>query len=234
MAPTPLRIAVFFEGTQITDVMGIDIIGNMSAWYINATTAAFPVPNADLLRSQAPEIEIRFVASSLEPTMATPGIKVLPTHTYATCPVDDLDVLLVGGPFPDMRPPESLEMIRRFVARGKGDLVTTCVGSMWVADAGVLKGRKVTTNRGALNGARQAHPECEWVDRRFVVDAKPDGEVDIWSSGGAMAGLDMVAKWCFAKLPEELVRNGLWGLDFDVKGVEKEEYTEALPEGYAG
>ena len=228
----PLRIAVFFEGTQVTDVIGVDMIGNMSAAYIAATTAAFPMPKelADTLRAQAEEIEFRFVASSLDPTEATPGIKILPTHTYDKCPVDDLDVLLVGGPFPDMRPPASLEMIRRFFARRKGTLITTCVGSMWVADAGVLKGRRVTTNRGALPGAKQLHPDSEWVDLRYVVDER-EGEVDIWSSGGAMAGLDMVGKWCFKQFPEVLVRNGLWSLDFDVNG-RGEGYSEPMPEWF--
>lgn len=48
--------------------------------------------------------------------------------------------------------------------------------------AGVLDGRKVTTNRGALTGARMMYPKTEWLDQRWVVDG------NLWTSGGAGAG----------------------------------------------
>ena len=102
-------------------------------------------------------------------------------------------------------------------------LMTTCVGSLWAADAGVLGGRRCTTNRFALGMARAAHGSTEWVDRRWVVDEGKDGEVEVWTSGGAMAGLDMVARWITGRFGSEVVQAGLGGLDFDAKG-RGEEY----------
>lgn len=231
-----LKVAVLHEGVQLLDILAIDLLGNISTSYLRACIAAFPSAytptSAAHLLSQAVDIEFRYVASTLAPTEATPGIKILPTHTYEGCPVEDLDVLLVGGPFPDMRPPESLEMMRRFMGE-KGNkegrlLLTTCVGSLWVADAGCLEGREVTTNRGALGLAREKHGATEWVDRRWVVDGGREGQVEVWSSGGAMAGLDMVASWMGQRFGKEVVAVGLWGLDFDVKG-RGEEYDEEMP-----
>ncbi|ETN39257.1 uncharacterized protein HMPREF1541_05480 [Cyphellophora europaea CBS 101466] len=230
----PLRIAVLHQEVQLSDITGIDIFGNISKKYIAECTAAFPVfPNAELLASQATEMQFLFVADTLEPTEATPGIKILPTHTYASCPVDDVDIMLIGGPLPHVRPAESLKLIRRFCERGESaTLMTTCVGSLWAAASGVLEGRRATTNRGALVMARHYHGEAEWVDKRWVVD-EAAGKVKLWTSGGAGAGLDMIQKYCFEKFGREIVEQALFGLDYEVNG-RGEEYKEKLPEAWGG
>ncbi|KAI9872829.1 MAG: hypothetical protein M1823_008073, partial [Watsoniomyces obsoletus] len=123
---------------------------------------SFPIPPA--IASQAVDIEFLWVAGSLEPAGATPNVKIVPTHTYETCP-RDVDLVLVGGPLVSHRPEKSLEFFRDIFGkeekgkegRGKGKdgvvLMTTCTGSMWVAASGVLDGRKCTTNRMALQRA---------------------------------------------------------------------------------
>lgn len=83
-------------------------------------------------------------------------MSILPTHTYETCPLD-VDMLFVAGPQPSVRPPASLEYIRKFVAAKKGTLMTTCTGGLWGASAGVVEGRRVTTNRGAPEAANMSH-----------------------------------------------------------------------------
>ena len=61
-------------------------------------------------------------------------------------------------------------------------VMTTCIGSIWLASSGVLKGMKATTNRGFLPMAKKMHPEIDWQDQRWVVDGK------LWTSGDAGAG----------------------------------------------
>ena len=77
-----------------------------------------------------------------------------------------------------------------FGGKGKDGVVfmTTCVGALWVADSGVLKGKKATTNRMALEIAGKLHGDVEWVDRRWVVDKMDAGKGEIWTSGGAGCG----------------------------------------------
>ena len=62
---------------------------------------------------------------------------------------------------------------------------------MWLASAGVLDGRRCTTNRLLLNHAKQLHPGVDWQDKRWIVDEKPytgDGKGELWTSGAAGTG----------------------------------------------
>ena len=138
------------------------------------------------LQPFAVDMEFLYISSSLEPAMMTPTVRCVPTHTYENAP-RDLDILLVGGPPLSSRPEGSIKYIKE-VCEDKKDkvLMTTCVGGMWVADAGVLDGIKATTNRGALAAARQIHPNVDWLDQRWVVTKS--GHIDFWTSGGAGAG----------------------------------------------
>lgn len=217
-------IAVFHEAVQFSDLLPVDLIGNLSVAYIDAAIENFPgIAILQHLREQALELTVHWVASSLEPTKVTPGanMSILPTHTYETCPLD-VDMLFIAGPHFSVRPPASLEYIRKFVAAKKGTLMTTCTGGLWAAAAGVFEGRKVTTNRGALEAANTFHPGCQWVDKRWVVDEKP-GETRLWTSGGAFAGADMASVFCKREFPEEIVDFALGGLDLSTEG-RREDY----------
>ena len=186
------RIAVLYEAVQVSDVAGIDLFGNASRACMDAiandTANALTVPPP--IASQAIDMEFLYVSSTLEAAYATPDLKITPTHTYDNCP-RDVDVVLVGGPFLGHRPEGSLQLFKDiFAGRGKKGVVfmTTCVGAMWAADAGVLKGKRVTTNRMLLSVAGKLHPDVEWVDKRWVVDEMDGGKGEIWTSGGAACG----------------------------------------------
>ena len=184
----PYRIAVFYEAVQLSDIVGIDLFGNCSQAYINFASQSFPIPPH--ISSQAIDMEFLYVSSSLDPAQTTPDVKIVPTHTYETCP-RDVDVVLVGGPLLSHRPEASLQFFKDiFGGKGKEGVVfmTTCVGSLWVADSGVLKGKKATTNRMALEIARKLHPDVEWVDRRWVSDEMDAERGEIWTAGGAGCG----------------------------------------------
>jgi len=204
MAPPPLRIGVLLEAVQISDIIGIDILGNLSAHYARETSA-MGFPDFSHL---APEMEFIFPATTLEPTTVTPDMRVQPTHTYDDAP-RDLDILLVGGPLLTHRPEAAARFMREAYPKTK-IVMTTCVGALWLASSGVMEGTKATTNRFALPIAKQMHPEVEWLDQRWVVDGK------LWTSGGAGAGIDMVATYALQKFDPEFVKAvALEPLDFD-------------------
>jgi len=181
----PLRVGVFIESVQLTDITCIDLLGNCSKEYI---TVAAQFGFGHFL-PVAVDMEWLYISSSLEPATLTPCVKVVPTHTYDSAP-RDLDILVVGGPPLDMRPEASLKYLKE-AARGPEEggckvIMSTCVGGLWLADAGVLKGKSATTNRGALPMAKQFHGEVDWLDQRWVVDES--GPCKFWTSGGAGAG----------------------------------------------
>jgi transcriptional regulator GlxA family with amidase domain len=106
--------------------------------------------------------------------------------------------------------------------------MTTCVGSVWLGSTGLLEGKKVTTNRAFLGAAREMYPETEWVDRRWVVDGKEwhggEGGGELWTSGAAGAGVDMIAAYTLKEFDPEFVRVvALEALEF-MPGGRGEEY----------
>ena len=110
----------------------------------------------------------------------TPTMKIVPTDTYDDAP-RDLDVLIIGGPLPSHRPASADKFMKEATEKTKL-IMTTCVGSLWLASSGVMNGKKATTNRFALPMAKEMYPEVEWLDQRWVTDGK------LWTSGGAGAG----------------------------------------------
>jgi transcriptional regulator GlxA family with amidase domain len=179
-----LQVGVMLESVQLSDIIGIDILGSISSDYIKAA-AAFGSPIH--LLSSAPTIKFHYISSSLSPGTMTPGIQFMPTTTYDDAPCD-LDILIIGGPLLGHRPEAADKFMKEAFPKTK-IVMTTCVGSLWLASAGVLEGLKCTTNRGALGAARTMYPGTEWVDQKWVVDGK------VWSSGGAFAGELFFLPW---------------------------------------
>lgn len=86
------------------------------------------------------------------------------------------------------RPEESLSLFRDVCKRKDAVVMTTCVGSLWLAASGALDGRKVTVNRPAIPVGRKMYSGTEWLDQRWVVDERAEGRCELWTSGGAFAG----------------------------------------------
>lgn len=194
MPPPKLRIAVMLEQVQISDIIGADLFGNISQSYVKDTAAFMPD-----FTSVAPDIEFFYPAVTLE-TWCTPDIKVIATHTYQECP-RDLDILLIGGPLPTHRPKEAHDFMKEAFPRSRL-VMTTCIGSMWLASSGVIDGMKATTNREALPIARNLYPQIEWLDQRWVVD----NGGKLWTSGGAGAGVEMIVEYMLENFDKDLVR----------------------------
>lgn len=65
-------------------------------------------------------------------------------------------------------------------------LITVCNGSVLAALAGVLDGKRATTNKQLWKLNTEARKEVNWVARaRWVVDG------NIWTSSGVSAGIDV-------------------------------------------
>lgn len=205
------------ESVQLTDIIGMDIIGTTSKEYLDFAGADFPVP--EHLYTQAHPITFHYIATSLsEPAFMTPTLRFMPTVTYETCP-RDLDILLIGGPLPSHRPAAADVFLKEAVEKSEV-VMSVCTGGMWLAHSGVLNGRNATTNRGALPLAKQVHPEVEWKDERWVVDGK------FWTAGGAGCGVDMIVEYLRSgRFGKEIVEFALSSLQFGVGEKASRFYT---------
>lgn len=180
----PLRVGVLYEKTQMTDLAGLDILGLLTPKTLDMVCSMQPA--FEPLKQFAIPMEFLYISSSLELAWTTPEMHVKPTHTYANAP-RDLDIILVGGPDPAGVEEESLEFLKAASKRTKV-ILTTCTGAMWLARAGVLDGKRATTNRVLLDVARQMMPKVEWLDQRWVVEQGQFEGAQIWTSGGAGCG----------------------------------------------
>ncbi|KAJ4377401.1 hypothetical protein N0V83_000226 [Neocucurbitaria cava] len=221
---TPLRVGVLYEHTQMTDLAGLDLLGNLTP---APSPSSPPYSSYAPLLAHATPMEFLYISSSLSPAWTTPNMYVTPTHTYANAP-RDLDILLLGGPDPMNVHEDSLAFLREASQRTKV-ILTTCTGGMWLARSGVLDGKKATTNRVMLGPAGQIKPEVEWVDQRWVVEKGCFDGAEIWTAGGAGCGIDMFIEYTYQNFNKKIVELGCRGLDLDFEGRTRQFYKTPLP-----
>lgn len=166
------------------DLAGLDILGNLTPYTIDIVSTI--QPDFEPLKQFAVPMEFLYISSSINLARTTPEMHIKPTHTYTNAP-RDLDILLLGGPDPVNVKQESLVFLREASKQTKV-ILTTCTGAMWLAKAGLLDGKKATTNRILLNAANQMMPQVEWLDQRWVVEKGHFEGAQIWTSGGAGCG----------------------------------------------
>jgi len=141
------------------------------------------------------------VARSNAPVAATGGLKVVPDYSFADAP--KIDLLLVPGGI-GTRPIREDNLVLdwiRSVAATAQQITSVCTGSLVLANAGLLDGRRATTHWGALDRLGPAGNGIT-VDRnsRFVDDG-------VITSAGVAAGIDMafyvVERYCGREVADE-------------------------------
>lgn len=181
-------------GTLAFAYQGIDAIGPLDL-LSSANKSAFRTnreygPVSDELIDQAPEFTFHHIGVSKDPVpLGTCRMTIVPTTTVDECP--ELDILIVPGPYLGnfILHAKHAECIRKHVAAGKL-LWTTCTGASLVASTGVLDGKTATVNNIEYTWVRNRWPKVNWTrEKKWVVDG------NIWTGGGAVAAMDMVAHW---------------------------------------
>ncbi len=141
-------------------------------------------PEAD--RQSPPLYAVRLIARSAGSVTATGGMRVLPDFSFADCP--GLDVLVVPGGQGSRDQLGNPELLRFIGDRSSevGIVASVCTGSLLLAKAGLLDGRRATTHWRVLDLMQEMFPRVQ-VDRSRHVVA--DG--DVVTSAGISAGIDM-------------------------------------------
>lgn len=143
-------------------------------------------PGAASRRSEdtAP-FEVFTVGRTTDPIAATGGLRVIPDFGFATAP--RIDVLVIPGGFgtrPLLQDADVLAWIGT-VAPGAEYVTSVCTGSLLLASAGLLRGKRATTHWAALD-------ELERIDDTVTVERTARVVNDgIVTSAGVASGMDM-------------------------------------------
>ncbi|RMJ24047.1 DJ-1 PfpI family protein [Aspergillus sp. HF37] len=193
----PIRIGILlYPGFQALDAFGpLDAL-NVLSW-------THPVTLSILAASLDP-------VSTKSPRHAhAAGQSIVPTHTFASAP--PLDVLLVPGGLGSRgsgsEVAAAIQLIRDVYPSLK-HLITVCTGSSLAARAGVLDGKRATTNKMAWSEITALGPRVDWVAKaRWVRDG------NVWTSSRVSAGIDVAFAWIEDVFGEEVAQRIAVGME---------------------
>lgn len=156
--------AIFYERFELLDVYG-------------------PL---EMFGSVGPELRIVTVAQHAGPVASTQGPQTVAQYSFADCPHLDL-ILLPGGigTLAELNNQAMLAFLRQRAA--EADItMSVCSGSAILAKAGVLDGRRATSNKQFFALTTTQSDKVTWVEQaRWVEDGK------FVTSSGVSAGIDM-------------------------------------------
>lgn len=145
-----------------------------------------------------PGVTVHLIWKDLDPVLASTGLSLTPTRTFADCP--PLDVLCIpGGQGIDalLEDSQTLDFIRQ-QASTVNYLTSVCTGALVLGAAGLLHGRRATTHWASHDllerfGAIAVH-------ERVVRDG------NLMSGGGVTAGIDFALTLVSELFDEELAQ----------------------------
>ncbi|KAJ7677604.1 class I glutamine amidotransferase-like protein [Mycena rosella] len=137
-------------------------------------------------------VAIEYLAPTMDPVVSVQGSNAPtfnPTLTYAEALASgkQFDVIWVPAGKRESRiPPEEIAFIAQQAPKAKY-VMSVCGGAAHLAFAGVLAGKRATTNKAFYRAIVAATPkDIKWVPQaRWVVDG------NVWTSSGVAAGSDM-------------------------------------------
>ncbi len=132
--------------------------------------------------SRMPGARMHLVAKTLDPVRSDRGLAILPTTTLAACPPLDL-VCVPGGPGTNatLGDRDILEFLQRTAPQARY-VTSVCTGSLVLAAAGLLKGRRAACHWMSREMLRRLGTEP--LAERVVIDGK------FITGGGVTAGID--------------------------------------------
>ena len=131
-------------------------------------------------------LRIVTVAEQAGPVASAQGPATVAEHDFAGAP--PLDLVLVPGGIGTLAQlaNEALLAFLRTRAAAAELVLSICTGSALLAKAGLLDGRRATSNKQFFDLARQQGPKTEWIaEARWVRDGR------FVTASGVSAGTDM-------------------------------------------
>ena len=155
--------------------------------------AVFEAANAALGRTH---YDVQLLSEAGGPVRSSIGVIVETAAFSAT----EFDTVIIGGGG-EMPFTAGLRDFLRRVALSCRRIAATCTGVFFLADAGIVDGRRVTTHWFFADDLRARYPKLKLDENRlFVVDGH------IWTSAGMTAGIDQALAMVEADLGADVAR----------------------------
>ena len=143
---------------------------------------------------------LTLVAERPDPVASAQGVRACPDATMDAG--TGYDLLLVPGGMGTRRAvgnPAVLDWLRAVAAEPRAEMVlSVCTASLLLAGAGLLDGRRATTNKAAFAGIAARYPKVDWVRQaRWVEDGR------FITASGVSAGMDMTLRAIALMLGED-------------------------------
>jgi transcriptional regulator GlxA family with amidase domain len=171
---------LIFDGVELLDFAG--------PFEVFSRTRLSPGLDSHRTEESAP-FHVFAVAKTADPVMSTGHLRICPQYTFGNAPPIDLLVVPGGiGTRTLLTQAETLNWLRDMAASAT-TVASVCTGSLLLAQAGLLNGKRATTHWGAMELLEQisdsANAHISIVRGVRFVD---DGVI---TSAGVSAGIDM-------------------------------------------
>lgn len=148
--------------------------------------APYEVFNGSRVISQSGD-NLYYVAETLDPVICFGGTRVLPDHTTETAPKPDILIVPGTGDIPSLKNSKLAGWVES-VAPSCSWVAGVCTGSILLAEAGLLAGKRATTHFTCIELLKSYKDVTVLEKTRYVRDG------NLVTSAGVSAGLDM-ALW---------------------------------------
>lgn len=140
----------------------------------------------EMFRLLKNDFDLKLIAETSEPISSNQQVRAFPDVT--TKSIDHFDILFVRGGISTRREVEDMALLDwiRTHSVSAQYVLSICTGSLLLADAGVLNGRRAMTNNAAFRTITDKYTKTDCLKQaRWVEDGK------FITSSGVSAGMDM-------------------------------------------
>lgn len=135
--------------------------------------------------ARVPGFTLYTVATSLEPIVASGGMRIIPDFTLESSPPPKVIVVpaQIGGREPIKGDPR-ISWLRK--STETADIVmSVCTGAFMLAQTGILSGKKATTHHRFLDDFKAAYPDVDVLKNQRFVD-----NGNVMTTGGLSSGIE--------------------------------------------